>query len=412
MNESIAWSLSAAAPWALILVAAPAWGVSRLPPASRWGVFAATMLLICLSGGTFLWPRYAWTPDSVDMTRSQHVDMPSAWYWLNARTMAGWGWSAAPSYLVNATTGTYLGERFVGLLCHISLLWTAAGLAQLTFKSTITAVGTAFLLATSSPILWASRWFMGADVLVLQVVMMAAIYSVFTSKRRTWAAIVAGMVGGLSLTTYAGARMITLYLVSLVLKPRALLVAAPIVLAWAYVPFWVASSTGQPAPDGSWERRLVCVDDGNHMATLNSLWRDRSAGRESAVSLPGTQTMTDSRFLAGAASAVVGGGAWAWVDIGAASLLPDVVGCGHGRSHRQILIHVPWNLGIAALLAQLGKPAAILAVGYLTLDGIQDWIEWTRGGIADRPNFPSLWPCRGDSPPGWCPADRKAERQP
>jgi len=386
------WWLPAVVVWGGLGVVAPLVAVSRLPGRVTALVLAIAGAGLALQVATLDWPATAWTPDTGDINATICNDTTGAFTYLEVRSVTGMGWPSLPAVVFNAATNTIYGERIVGLWFSMVLVLVVAACVYeatrlLRFPAE-GAVAAALAAATNAPLLWIGRHFFGLDLIVMQMVQIAAVY-VLRRRFSLVSTVVAGAVTALCPLSYAATMMLTLYPLA---APWRRAVSVYAIAALLLAPqFWIASAYDQPLPfigaflgTSSYPglARDACWNDDGHMRSLTSLLESKD-GIHSSPGAPGTQTLTNIRATAVAISA--GFTSPLMAAFGLAGIAPDLVGCGHGRSHRQLLVHLPFILSIG--LAASRCPLIMLPVAAVVfVDGALQWWRWSHGEI----NVPML----------------------
>ncbi len=335
--------------------------------------------------------------------------------WDEVRAAASAGWSFVPTYLIDRTTGTFLGERLFGFAAHL-LLIIATGL---TARRAGVPIAVALVACGPTPI-WLSRHAEGTEHLLQQITVIAALDQLRRS-RRVWLVVVAGAFLGMLSYTYAAARVAWLYpAIWLWRKPgRALAVYA--VLAVCLLPIvLVPLSEGhavnlQSLPRSTSEPGST-FSQHYQVPTLEYAWKslrslaDEKAGEVGTRSYPGAQTLPTSAVLAGA----IGSLAAPRYGIGAAvGTLPDLVSYQNpARSHRQMLVFMPVVLAVAEIGRWLPPLAVYATAVVVAAEGAWRWfdlmsrVEVTPGRWRDSAGYGDLYPC-AESPMRdryiWCP---------
>ncbi|GIW41393.1 MAG: hypothetical protein KatS3mg076_1970 [Candidatus Binatia bacterium] len=324
---------------------------------------------------------------------------PWLWLWLEQRTIAGAGWNALPWYLFNRATGTYLGERVVGLF------WYAVLVLAVGASAPRRGVPLALAFLFTPPVLWLSRHAMGTEILAQQVALLAALDRL--RRGRLWFAPLAGLLTGALQYTYVAARVVVLYPALWLWKRplRALVVYLVFALAWA--PMWaVARRTNQAPP----LRALPGKTDlwtpltlGKVRASFGSLFKTPVPGSWGAFSYPGAQTIPRTAWAAVAGGALFGG--WRYLPAAFLGLAPDLVGPGGGVSHRQMMVHVPLLFVASSGLARLPRLVTGAVSVAVAAEGISIWLgeSFWRRAVELRPPPGGFYPCATPEPPRWCP---------
>lgn len=371
------WILPSVAVWAILGVFVPicsAWSLGRL----AWIVGAIAALGGAFSLYTLDWPATAWIPDTTEIIATICLDKTGgAFHWLEVRSVQGAGWPSLPWVAFNAVTNSLYGERVQGLWFGFVLVLIGAAYAHRWGRAA--AVAAACALATNAPLLWVGRHFFGLELAVMQVLQLIAVSGM---RRSRWWTPVSAFVTALCPLTYAATMLLTLYPLA---APWRRMVCTYLLAGLMLVPIFVLHRSFNQAPPfvgaflgtSSYPglARDACLDSG-HERSLRSLW-DAHAGINSSPGAPGTQTLSPLRLASVVLSTWV---APQWTLLGLAGIAPDLVGCGHGRSHRQMLVHVPLAMGLAKLAARLPWVGLPLAAAVF-VDGAWQWWEWTQGAV-------------------------------
>lgn len=405
-------SLVALAVWAALL----GWPLFFLHTLDRWtsGWLAVAILAaVALSSARFLQiAPWEYPLDGAETMRvliaNGDVGPGGAWLWLHARcTAALFGWQAWPYALVNYAVGSLVGTRIVGMVTHVALLLGVAVTARLWVPRAGVPVLLA-VLATGPPMLWASRWMAGTDLVGMQLGALALL----TLATRSWRAVVpAGLATAFCGYTYPAALLAYVYPAWLLRRyPRRLLATyAVVALGFASIllypalvrqPVWPLPSQAFRADARQSWPTLPRV-----RASVLSLWDWRKAS-EHTWSHVGGQTLSKAELFA-AATALPRAIGLPWVPLIAVALAPDIVSNGPGGlSHRQIMLHLPLAILAAQAMPHPALGAALAVV--IAIEGGTTWLwgdQWQPQSWG--PARESLFPCGRpvDVRPKWCPSE-------
>jgi len=382
------------------------------PWRQRW-----TLAALVVAGAISAW-RFDSTPAGIENdSRVLMSYLPVTGFvalWTAYRTFAGQGWNVLPWWVFNVATGTYYGERVVGLLWHATLILAAGALVPRR------GVPLALAFAATSPaVLWLSRNSLGVEILVQQLYLMIALDALRGREDLPhWnpktTAVVAGLCLGALQYTYIASRLALVYPALWLWRTprRACAVYMVAVICMLPMAFADWAHWEDPRVQSVYARHTWDWQSADHLpwaearrTVVSVLWNDAAAQRAMTYCFGGAQTLAPTT-LPLMVTGVFLGGAWPYLPAWGAGLLPDIVGSkGGGRSHRVIMIVVPTVL----LLAQAGRAGppwlVALAAGVIGIDNIRQWVHlWNEHHREGRHGYPeaSLLACATDPPPEWC----------
>lgn len=261
--------------------------------------------------------------------------------WDNSFCTLGFHWLAP--YFLNTVTGSLFGERLVGMVYHLAFI---LGVAVLCGNDLLVVMA-----ALAPSVLYLSRNYGGCDILLMQLVAVAALVELRQRGALSVPlAALAGVAVALTAYDYIPSRVLLLY-------PALLLWQKP--ASWTASVYVVAATVLSPLVLLPWLRGAsiwpALVNTTGHTPTTDFGWPTVTGVATSLralvayTGLNGTYSVTGGQvlpwtFVACLAIAAVRRPVETvgWLAIAAVSIIPDIANFqAPGRSHRQMMVLIP-----------------------------------------------------------------------